>query len=231
MQNEWSKIADAAPVLQATKNDVLNPVVAELVKKYTKGKDLFDYGCGWGEFANMMQSFGFNVVAFDEADEMVARARSEFPTPNFLLKREFEQQLSRLTGKYDVVVSNLVLCILERSAQEKMLTNILTLAKQDGVLIISFCHPKYDYLPDSLVSQRIAPEGAEYSKEFQYEKIIKENGIRFHDYHRPIEYYSELFKKHGLTVLETKNSNTLGTEYPPDFIVYALLRSAPFSTQ
>ncbi len=225
MTNEWRQIADSAPAIQATKNQVLNPVVAELVQKYAKGKDLFDYGCGWGEFANLMQSSGFRVAAFDEADEMVARARSEFSTPTFLLKGEFEQQLPKLAAKYDVVVSNLVLCILESAAQEKMLSNILSLAKEDGVLIISFCHPKYDYLPDSLVSERIAPEGALYSDEFQYEKVIKENGIRFHDFHRPLEYYLELFKKYGLTVLETKESDTLGTEYSPDFIVFALSRS------
>ena len=50
MTNEWDFIAKQAPEIQATKNEVLNPIVLELVKKYSKGKTLFDYGCGWGEF-------------------------------------------------------------------------------------------------------------------------------------------------------------------------------------
>jgi hypothetical protein len=55
-----------------------------------------------------------------------------------------------------------------------------------------------------------------------YEKEIKENGVKFHDFHRPLEYYLDLFKKQGLEILEMKESDTLDTAYSPDFIIFAL---------
>jgi 2-polyprenyl-3-methyl-5-hydroxy-6-metoxy-1,4-benzoquinol methylase len=220
MKNEWTNIADKASKIQGTKNEVLNPVMMSLVKRYAKGRKLFDYGCGWGEFADIMQKEGFAVSAFDDADEMVSQAKSKFSIPTFLYKKDFNEKLSELGGTFDVVTSNLVLCILEKEEQDVMLGNIKTLVKDGGVMVISFCHPKYDYLPDSLVSTRISPKDAKYSDEFIYEKEIKENGVRFHDWHRPLEYYVDLFRKHGLKVLDTKESDVLGTENKPDFIAF-----------
>lgn len=224
MKNEWSNIADKASKIQGTKNEVLNPTVVEFVKKYAKGKKVFDYGCGWGEFADVIQKEGFNVTAFDDADEMVAQAKSKFPKTTFLYKKDFEDNLTELKEVFDVVTSNLVLCILEREQQDKMLNNIKSLMKNDGVAVISFCHPKYDYLPDSLVSRRIVAENAQYSDEFMYEKEIKENGVKFHDYHRPLEYYIDLFSEYGFRILEQKDSDVLGTTYQPDFIIFALIK-------
>lgn len=222
MKNEWTEIASKVRKIQGTKNEVLNPTLLTLIKTYAEGKNIFDYGCGWGEFADILQKEGFSVVAFDDADEMVEQAKDKFETPTFLYKKEFEEKSLDMTGIFDVVTSNLVLCILEKEQQEILLNNVKSLIKSDGVIIISFCHPRYDYLPDSLVSKRFAPSNAQYFEEFIYEKEIKENGIRFHDYHRPLEYYNELFNHHGLMVLETKESDVLGTTYQPDFIVFVL---------
>lgn len=221
MKNEWTHIADKASKIQGTKNNVLNPTLISMVNKYAKGKNLFDYGCGWGEFADTMQREGYRVSAFDDADEMIFQAKSKFSIPTFFYKDDFHEKISELKGSFDVVTSNLVLCILEKEQQEVLLSNLKTLAMDGGVIIISFCHPKYDYLKDSLVSTRTSPESAKYSDEFLYEKEIKENGIRFHDWHRPLEYYLDLFDKHGLELIETKESDTLGTSFQPDFIIFA----------
>ena len=222
MTNEWKNIAGEATKIQGTKNQVLNPVVLDLVKSFAKGKTLFDYGCGWGEFADTMQKEGFVVTAFDDADEMVTQAKGKFQKPTFLYKKDFYEKLTEMMGGFDVITSNLVLCILEKEQQAVMLGNIKSLVKDDGVIVISFCHPKYDYLPNSLVSTRVSPVGAKYSDEFVYEKEIKENGVKFHDFHRPLEYYLDLFKKQGLEILEMKESDTLDTAYSPDFIIFAL---------
>lgn len=222
MKNEWTEIAGKAEKIQGTKNEVLNPTLLTLIKTYAKGKDIFDYGCGWGEFADILQKEGFSVIAFDDADEMVRQAKDKFEAPTFLYKKEFEEKSSEMKESFDVVTSNLVLCILEKEQQEILLDNVKSLVKNDGVIIISFCHPKYDYLSDSLVSKRFAPLNAQYSEKFIYEKEIKENGIRFHDYHRPLEYYNELFTRYELKVLEVKESDVLGTAYQPDFIVFVL---------
>ncbi len=222
MKNEWSKIAENVSGIQVTKNRVLNPILYELLNKHATGKDLFEYGCGWGEFANETHESGFNVTAFDEANEMVNYANKHFPGPIFMCKSEFEADLEKLKGQFDVVTSNLVLCILEKEQQDILLARVAFLLKKDGIAIISFCHPKYDYLKDSLVSKRFTPPEAQYKNEFVYEKEIKENGIRFKDIHRPLEYYLNLFERHDLEVIEQRESDVLGTEYMPDFIIFTL---------
>jgi len=222
IRNEWSRIADEAPEIQDTKNRVLNPVVIDLVKKYTKGKKLFDYSCGWGEFANDIEEQGFDVVAFDEADEMIKQAKQNFNGPRFLFKSEFEANYTEMKGTFDVVTSNLLLCILEKDMQRIVLKHMNNLLKDNGVIIISFCHPYYDYLPDSLVTKRFLPADAQYYREFMFEKEIKENGVKFHDYHRPMEYYTSLFSELGLEIIEMRNSDTLNSKYDPDFIVFVL---------
>ena len=226
IQNEWSRIADEVPETQDIKNRVLNHIVIDLVKKYAKGKKLFDYGCGWGEFSNDIQKQGFDVIAFDDADEMIKQAKQKFTNPKFLFKSEFEANYTEMKENFDVVTSNLLLCILEENAQKIALRHMKTLLKDDGLIIISFCHPYYDFLPDSLVTKRFLPADAQYYREFMFEKQIKENGATFHDYHRPLEYYYDLFNKNGLKVLETKDSDVLGTNYNPDFIIFVLAKSS-----
>lgn len=225
IQEEWSSIADEASEIQDTKNRVLNPVVVGLVKKYEKGKKLFDYGCGWGEFSGEIQRQGFEVTAFDDADEMVKQSKQNFQGPNFIYKAEFEANYTEMQKTFDVVTSNLVLCILEENAQKIMLKHMKNLVKDEGVVIISFCHPFYDFLPDSLVTKRILPADAQYYREFMYEKEIKENGARFHDYHRPMEHYLSLFDKLGFEILESRDSDTLNSEYDPDFIIFVLCKT------
>lgn len=185
------------------------------------GVKLFDYGCGWGEFASLMSTNGFEVTAFDDADEMIARARDTFPAPTFYTSKEFYESLPTLKD-FDIVTSNLVLCILPKDEQDKMLTNMKSLVKDEGTMIISLCHPCFDYIPDSLVSVRTCNDDAVYSEEFQYTKEVKENGITFHDYHRPLAYYSDLFAENGLQIVAIKESDVMGTNKFPDFIVFVL---------
>ena len=138
MKNEWDQIANQASTIQSTKNAVLNPILFELLKKYAKGPKLFDYGCGWGEFADAAQKVGFEVWAFDDADEMVAQAKHKFHTPTFLTKTEFEKQLPGLKETFDVVVSNLVLCILENKEHDIMLNNIASVVKKKALSSLVF---------------------------------------------------------------------------------------------
>lgn len=222
MKNEWSKIAESVSEIQVTKNRVLNPTLHDLLNKYATGKKLFEYGCGWGEFAQEVHESGFYVTAFDEADEMINYAKDHFTGPVFMYKRDFEADQKIFENDFDIVTSNLVLCILEKEQQDILLCRIASLMKKNGTAIISFCHPKYDYLEDSLVSKRFSPTEVQYEDEFVYEKVIKENGTRFKDIHRPLEYYLNLFEGHGLKVIEQRDSDVLGTEHMPDFIIFAV---------
>lgn len=222
-KNEWEKLAVAAPTIQKTKNDVLNAKVLSLIKVYTKkGASAFDYGCGWGEFAQLLSDNGYPTKAFDQSDEMVQLAKSKFKNPDFLFREEVSKSKKDLKEQFDVVISNLVLCILTQKDQDAMLKNIKQLVKKDGKIILSFCHPCFDYHAESIVSLRSVPENARYDQEFEYEKEIKENGMKFHDFHRSLAYYSKLFKKHGLRILEIGESDIRGSRFYPDFVIFVL---------
>lgn len=221
-RNEWKKLATDSPNIQKSKNDVLNGKVLSCVKIFATAGTVFDYGCGWGEFAQLLSDSGYTVSAFDQSNEMVSMAKDRFESPKFLFREEFLEAKNDLMEKFDIVVSNLVLCILTEEDQSVMLENIKQLTKKDGKIIISFCHPCFDYHPESIVSLRSVPENVRYNEEFEYEKEIKENGMKFHDFHRPLSYYSKLFKKHGLRILEIEESDVCGTPFFPDFLIFVL---------
>jgi SAM-dependent methyltransferase len=222
--NEWEKLAKQSPTIQKTKNDVLNGVIIKLIREYARQNSrALDYGCGWGEFAQLLCEEGFITHAFDRSDEMVQLAKNKFIDPTFLFWDEFEKKwLNWQNETFDLVVSNLVLCILTKNEQNEMLKNIKDLMKDDGIIILSFCHPCFDYHTESLVSIRKSPEGAKYNQEFEYEKEIKENGMAFHDLHRSLSYYSKLFKENELAILEISESEIFGSSFFPDFITFVL---------
>lgn len=225
-RNEWEKLADDAPIIQNAKNKVLNEKLLKIIENIKEGNlnlNAFDYGCGWGEWASLLSQNGCNAEAYDEADEMVEQAMAKFGNDvKFFKRNEFKKSIEKFERKYDIVTSNLVLCILERDKQIEMLNNIKHILKEEGKIVISFCHPCFDYIKESVVSIRRSPESAKYDREFEYEKEIKENGIKFHDLHRPLSYYSKLFKECNLEIEEIEESETLDTTYFPDFIIFVL---------
>lgn len=225
MKNQWQGIAQKEKRIQDTKNIIINDNLFSLIKKYGPDKgNAFDYGCGWGEFADLLTKKKFEVTAFDDSDEMVKRGREKFRRPRFLTKAEFYQELPGLKNQFDLVTSNLVLCILKKAEQNKMLENIKKLVKDDGLIVISFCHPCLDYITESVLAKRIRPYNFDlkYDQEFKYRKIIHENRIEFDDYHRPLEYYASLFKKQDLQIIDIGESDVLKTSYYPDFIIFVL---------
>lgn len=230
MKNQWQGIAKNEKRIQDTKNVIINNNLFELITKYgPKRGGAFDYGCGWGEFADLLAQKKFDVTAFDDSDEMINRGKEKFRRPVFLTKAEFYKKLTTLNKKFDLVTSNLVLCILKKVEQKKMLENIKNLAKDDGLIVISLCHPCLDYVTQSVLAKRIRPYGFDlkYDQEFKYRKIIHENRIEFDDYHRPLEYYTNLFSKSGLQIIDIGESDVLKTSYFPDFIIFVLKKATP----
>ena len=105
-----------------------------------------------------------------------------------------------------------------------MLNNISMLLKQNGRIVLSFCHPCLDYITAGIVSKRIRPYTylPRYDREFRYRKIVHENKIAFDDYHRPLEYYADIFQKYSFQILDIAESDVLKTEFYPDFIIFVL---------
>ena len=224
IENKWSEIASKTDRIQNAKNKVLDQRVLEIVKKYLPvGSKIFDYNCEWGEYANLLSKNNYDVFAYNNSEEMIKKARTKFKKPIFLTKKELYDDLHKLENKFDLVLSNLWLCITKKSEHDSFLKNLKKLAKDDGFLLISFCHPCFDYMKESIITHRVLPSGEiKYDKEIRHKKIVHENGLDFTDYHRPLEYYTALFRKNGLRMVNVFESKILGTNFYPDFIIFLL---------
>ena len=223
LNNEWTAVASETNIIQKAKSKVFDRTFLSLVQKYIPaGSKAFDYYCEWGEYANLLSKNGYSVTGTNESDSLVAGAKKKFKLPTFLTKREFYKKLPLLENKFDLVYSNLWLCILQNKEHATFMSNMQKLLKPDGTVVLSFCHPAFDYMRESIVSHRITPANAHYDQEFKYKKIIHENGLELEDYHRPLEYYVQLFKKHGLRIVDITESDVLKTNLYPDFIFFVL---------
>ena len=224
IDNQWSEIASRTDKIQNAKSKVLDKKVLEIIRKYLQtNKKVFDYGCEWGEYAGLLSKNGYNVTAYNISDMMIEQARRKFKGPIFLKKREFYNNLHKLENRFDLVMSNLWLCITKKNEHTTFLKNLKKLATNDGFILLSFCHPCFDYMPESIITHRILPRGKiRYNREIINKKIVHENGLEFIDYHRPLEYYISLFKNNGLKIVNIFESETLGTNFYPDFIIFLL---------
>ena len=223
INNEWTKISSQTDQIQKTKSKVLDKKFLSLVQKFApKGARIFDYHSEWGEYANLLALKGYSVVAINESDSMIENAKKKFSRPTFYTKEEFYKNIPLLENKFDVVYSNLWLCILEREQHDTLFNNFKRLLKKDGVVIVSFCHPCFDYMRESIVTHRVLPQDIRYNQEFTHTKIVHENGLTFIDHHRPLEYYIGLFQKHSFQILDIAESDILETDFYPDFIVFVL---------
>jgi len=224
IENKWSEIASKTNKIQNAKNKVLDQKVLKIVKKYLPaGSKVFDYNCEWGEYANILSKNSYDVFAHNNSDEMIKEAKTKFKKPVFLTKKELYRDLHKLENRFDLVLSNLWLCITKKNEHDQFLKNLKKLAKDDGFVLVSFCHPCFDYMKESIITHRVLPKGEiKYDKEIKHKKIVHENGLDFTDYHRPLEYYTSLFRKNGLKIVNVFESDILGTNFYPDFIIFLL---------
>lgn len=224
VENEWSEIASTTDKIQNAKGKVLDQKLLKIINKYIEnGESVFDYNSEWGEYAGMLASYGFKVSAFNNSNKMIEEARKKFNDVTFFAQDELYKKLHTLENKFDIVLSNLWLCILPQNQHDDFLKNLKKLAKDDGKIIISFCHPCFDLMPESIVTHRVVPsKRLNYDQEIKHHKIVHENGLEFDDYHRPLDYYVSLFKKNNLKIVNVAESDVLDTNFYPDFIIFVL---------
>lgn len=242
---QWNNIAQEVPELQGLKNMALNPPLTKLIERNSPSKVVrgdanygplsnylvMDCGCGWGEMVSILGEEGAQVIGYDRSDEMVNKAREHFPDRQYLYEHELMGLEGGMKEHYDIVMSNLVLCVLEREEQDALLRRMTKMMKPDGTIFVSICHPDHDCEKEGVVSVRDVPEGFDKNKKTYYKKTLKEVPITFTDIHWPEEQLIQLFKDHGLKVVDTEESDTLGQvgsdgkPLNPDFKIYALKKA------
>lgn len=120
-------------------NDLLElPEMKKLLPPLS-GKRILDLGCGFGKMEEYFVKNGaFDVTAVDISEKMIGEAVEKHSYSNVRYVRKDISNLD-LEGEYDIVYSSLVFHYIKDF--EKLMKQIDSLMKKDGILLFSQEHP------------------------------------------------------------------------------------------
>lgn len=100
LKSDWSFDARLYQELNAAREQVLRPILAEL-KSDLQLKTAVDVGCGVGHFSNFLHSLGLDVLGVDVREENVTESRRRYPHLDFRLLNAEEPAMENL-GVFDI---------------------------------------------------------------------------------------------------------------------------------
>ena len=160
-----------------------------------EGKSVLDYGAGPAVIATRAKQLGADIKVYDVSLEMCKAAANKIGEQHV-----FDKVESIPNNFFDIILCNLVVCIVPVEAEVARLALNLRLAlKENGVAYVGFCNPKIFDIPESIIDFRMQT-GSKYDECHQYQKIKKEGGYKIVEMHRPTEWYEAIFKSIGLCV-------------------------------
>ena len=106
--------------------DVLNLIEAKNVH------DVIDLGCGTGTLTNELSDMSYKVLGLDASEEMLSKARKNFPDLKFMKADAINFSLDE---QVDVVFSNAVLHWIDKSKQSLMLKCVYDALRPGGQFV------------------------------------------------------------------------------------------------
>ncbi|MFH1465071.1 MAG: methyltransferase domain-containing protein [Pseudomonadota bacterium] len=221
----WRLLLQA--VGQGSKEHVLDD---HLVARFGPGhgRRALDYGCGKGKLAEALAHHGWEVTGYDPNPALAVRWEQGFGEIR-LLGAGGAAQLIEEGALFDLVTSNLVLCILDDRERARVLSDLTRLLAPGGRLVVSLCNPRFVHGTTAL-QRRHPPAGVSSADRFTLEKTVFSTGRTLVDQHRPLEEHLAAFTAAGLTLLDTWESPGLDLDtFQPtsDFLVLELTPSSP----
>ena len=217
-QGQWGRVLadlDDESIKLAAYDETMVPLFGDL-----EDLRILDYGSGPGVLAAALQNAGADVAVHDISSEMCDAAATKIGTENvFYSADEIPAQ------SFDVVICNLVLCIVEEPIVRDILANLRRAVRQGGRIFIGFCNPEIFRVEESRLDFR-EPTGEDYTCNHSFWKIKKEGGYRIIELHRPIEWYEAAFEAAGLALTTTHFTTEyiLGGEAIRDFVIFKLTK-------
>lgn len=217
-QNEWSVVIDKLDN-EVKKLQSYDKTIIKYLNKIYDNK-ILDYGAGPGVFAKYLKSKGAIIHTYDINMDMNIKAAQKIGKENVFFTPE-----KIPNDYYDIILCNLVVCIIDEKDLVKLLNTINLKLNKTGKVFIGFCNPKIFNIPESQLDYRF-PTRFSYDENHCYKKIKKEGFYEIIERHRPIEWYKDIFIKNNFKI-----SNVL---YTPkyhfnsrlinDFIIFELTK-------
>lgn len=158
---------------------------------------ILDYGCGKGTLARRLAARGHDVVAYDPD-----------PALGFGLTSP-----DAVTGTFDMVICELVLCVIEDDAEyRRVLADLKRFVRPDGRVVVAVCHPDFTFAGDTPLQRRVLPPGARPDIVFVWEKVHAQTGARRRDVHRPRDLLRRDLLHAGLAVESMRETRTVDLE-------------------
>lgn len=185
-EEAWGRVA-AELAAESIKPAVYDHPLIELAGPVA-GKNVLDYGAGPGILARALQLLGANTKAYDIAGEMCIAAGKKIGRENVHNNLWWAPHAG-----FDLVVCNLVLCIVPEDDVETILRNIRTLLAPGSKALIGFCNPLIWNVAESQLDLR-HHTGCSYHVNHEFMKTKKEGNYQIKEIHRPIEWYTRAFE-------------------------------------
>ncbi len=182
------------------------------------GKSILDYGAGPGVLALELAKHGAEVKVYDINPEMRRQAGIKIGNSNV-----YENTFEIPEKKFDVVICNLVLCIVDESEVCRILRNIKRVLKPEGVAYVGFCNPKIHNVAESQLDFRFF-SGKGYFENHNYKKVKKEGIYEIVENHRPVDWYARVFAECQLLVCDILRTPEyeLRDQRISDFVIFKL---------
>ncbi len=187
---EWARVAGELAG-EDLKQKIYDNTLVDLLGNL-RGKRILDYGAGPAVIARRIQELGAHVRVFDISQEMLKISEEKLgPKTAYHTRTEIPK------SEFDIVLCNLVLCIVPEEEVAVIARNIERALKDSGVAYVGFCNPRIFDIPESIMDLRMQTGNA-YDDNHTYKKVKKEGGYQILELHRPIEWYLGVFRTSGL---------------------------------
>lgn len=176
--------------------------------------EVLDLGCGHGWLSEVFRGAGARVTGVDGSAELLTEARHCFPEVRFE-HYDLRLGLPRPLGRYDRIVAHMVL--MDVPDLGPLISDVADALSSTGVFVFSILHPAFFSRP---IVVEPGPDGERYRKITGYldqeTRWIQSFGGHNH-YHRPLSWYFQLLRRHGLVVTDFHEPPSLpADDMPPE---------------
>jgi glycosyltransferase involved in cell wall biosynthesis/SAM-dependent methyltransferase len=173
-----------------SKESLHDEAIIQIIKKHLP-KKILDFGAGKCKIVNSLVTTT-NVSVFD-IDQTTIHQRAEERI------KVIENTSEIQDSSFDMVLCNLVLCSVNQTENLKIMDQIARATKKDGIAVFSICNPFFADIENTEIRSVSSP--VRYNTANTYEKAIRSTTNLRTEFHRPIEYYRNLFQRFGFRII------------------------------